>query len=291
MIAVSNHSVAVSIVVLCLFIAFLIAMGAFLVKLVVHARKDGSGALSGCLLATGFGFLTIVLAAFAFAAGAVTIGVAAGPDIVDETLTRLDGIERRAAEHRRSSDSQPSDSERNDAQRRDTVRREVDAALDEAARAYDEALATARDAGATARSDVRAALQEAAQAMQEARDTMREALRDVRTAVRDRDGAAPHAAPAGPRMELRLDVTGDPGEALAQLVDRVVGHEAEVAILREEGGGTARWVFVVPARPTEQVAALEDELRAELAKLALPDGVRVEFRDVVLQDEQHHEQR
>jgi 2'-5' RNA ligase len=152
-------------------------------------------------------------------------------------------------------------------------------------------MAAARDAGATARDEVHSALQEAARAMQEAREAMRDALRDVRTAVREHDGNAEHAAPASPHMELRFDVTGDPGEALAQLVDRVVGHETEVAILREGGGGTARWVFAVPARPTEQVAALEDELRAELAKLALPERVRVEFRDVVLHHEQHHEER
>lgn len=284
MIAVSNHAVSVSIIVLVLFIAFLAVMGGLLVKLVVNTRKDGAGAASGCMLATGFGALTLLLAGLAFGASALTIGVAAGPDVVEETLSRLEDLEHRDRNHaEHPGTAHGGDARRaassNDATKRESVRRELDAALDEAGRAYDDALETARAAGADAREDIRGALQEAAQAMREARETVREALREVHAAVRDEP-----ARPAGPRMELRIDVTGDPGPALAELVERVVGTEPECVIAREEGGGTARWTFSVPQPPTEQVGALEDRLREELGRLELPAGVRVEFRDVVLQD-------
>jgi hypothetical protein len=274
--AATNRSTLVALVVLLIFVAFLIAMGALLVKLVLGARRDGAGNGSGCLLGLGFGLLTAFLALLAFVGGVMTIGVAAGPDLLDDIESRFERSERQV-----HVTPDPDRSVRSEAA---AWREDLEAAVRESEQAYEEALKSAQAAGREVQQDLRAALKDAADALREARETAREAADEL--GQRLPDGPA---LPAGPGLELRFDVHGDPGAGLGELVERVGGQAAELVVHRPaEADGPARWSFRLPARSTAEVAALEDELREQLALLELPAGARVEFRDVVLQDGQRH---
>ncbi|MBM3977214.1 MAG: keratin [Planctomycetes bacterium] len=274
----TSRPTLVALIVLLIFVAFLIAMGALLVTLVTGARKEGAGGGSGCLLALGFGLLTAFLALLAFSAGVVAIGVAAGPDLIDDLESRFERIDRHVP-------SAPG-SERPRGSEAAKLREELEAAMREAEQAYDEALRGAQDAGREVQQELRAALQEAADALREAREAAREAADEL-----GQELPGGPALPQGPGLVLRFDVHGDPGPGLSELVERVGGQSAELVVHRPpDSDGPARWSFRLPTRSTAEVTALEDALREQLASLELPAGARVEFRDVVLQDGQRHDE-
>jgi hypothetical protein len=313
--AASSHPAGISLTILILFLAFLFGLGWLLVRLVSNARKDGSGAFSGCLLAVGFGALTLVLAGIAFACAVTVVALSVGPETLHQyerhwgighshgsgqARSARDSEIENTAEHAEHAEDDADDADAESADAAAQLHADLGDALQEARSAYAEALRSAHAAGTEVHDELRAALRDAATALREAReaaqDARREAARALAKAGAETEDTHGESVTEGrdsatPALQLRFDVRGEPGPQLAQLVERLSGESARLSIVRAKPGtNETQWVFGIARRSPQDVSRLEDELRTALAAASFSDGSHVEFRDVVLQDGQRHDE-
>lgn len=257
-----------------------------------HPAGQGGGS-SGCLLGCGFGALLGVLAVLGLVGAcalALVIGIARH---WPEPRARRAPIER-------SYPQEPARDERAPAQSEPATgdapeQRPLDEELRETERALRDAQREAESAAEDARRTLGEALREAGEATREAARATGEALEEARRTLQDtlrERGEARRAAPgdglvirdpARP-IHLRFEVEGSVGDALSKLVEEVSGeHPALTTLHISVSGEPPRVQHDYAIAQPRDLARLEDELRARLAALELPEGCKVSFKDVLVQ--------